>query len=174
VKRYGVPLGTAARALKRGYKNPVANPKHRTHRGRARRSSRRSYSRRPSMMRGMNIKRYMSASWLTDAATVAIGVIGSQKVAEQFKQTGWIDVFVTLGVGILGGAVAGGLGQSDAGRNIALGGGAAAAMKALAQFPQFNELVSKGSIVIGGSGGSPARPYIPIARRPGIAPLRRL
>lgn len=159
-----------ARARRR---NPVAiaNPRRRSYRRRGYARRKRYYARRASRrvtMRGM-----MSSNWAMDVATAAVGMIGTQKVSEMFKQSGWADVLVTAAVAGVAGMM---LSKADAkaGRQIALGGGIAAALKAVAQFPQLKELASPGSIVVGRP--VPARGMVPMRRLAGAAlpPVRRL
>lgn len=170
--KHRTTLPAAARALSRrrrgGYKrlNP-GNPPNPYVRGYYRRKVRNP----------LKAQEFVSVDWATDIVLASGGLLLTQKLSELAKQKGWMDVLVTALIGAGLGIGSSAVTTKDNAKLLAVGGGVAVILKTIAQFPQFKNLASPGSIVIG-SPVAPARVSMIPGRMPvgvaSLSPVRRL
>ena len=139
--------------------NPWDNPWGYNPRRRRRGRKGRRRSRNPrGGRRRMGLARLMSPAGITGALDlektggVAIGLIGFQKVSEAIGQSGFLDAALTIGAAALAGSMFGG-GRLMSG--IAEGGIALGLLKVLMLIPGTSQLVSPGSVVLGGGARFP-------------------
>ena len=133
------------------WENPWGNPRRRRRSGSKRRG--RNPSRNPRGGR-LSLQKLMSPQGVIDTfdiertGGIAAGLIGFQKASEAVGQTGFMDAIVVLGGAALLGSIGG---SAKFMKGIADGGIALGLLKVLLLIPGTSQLVSPGSMVIGGS-----------------------